>query len=56
MNQSKKGFIYTNIGATQRGINVAFSEFLFLKKGVTSDSIHAFAGGCFFAGLSLCKG
>jgi len=37
MNQSKKGFIYTTIGATLWGINGAFAEFLFLQKGVTSD-------------------
>ena len=37
MNRSKKGFIYTTIGATLWGINGAFAEFLFLQKGVTSD-------------------
>ena len=37
MNQSKKGFIYTTIGATLWGINGAFAEFLFLQKKVTSD-------------------
>jgi len=37
MNQSKKGFIYTTIGATLWGINGAFAEFLFLQRKVTSD-------------------
>jgi len=52
MNQSKKGFIYTTIGATLWGINGAFAEFLFLQKGVTSDWLTPYrlllAGGFFF--------